>query len=90
MKYITTKILLAMVITALVILNSGCNGKFEESGSTTTMNTNETYTVYPNDELIPARSSEIRVIHNLSTDTKEVTLISGSATLLRGDYTLNR
>ena len=79
-----------MLITAFAILNSGCEGKFEESTTTTAMSVNEIYTVYPGDELVPDGSSEIRVIHTLSNDTKEVTLISGSATLLRGDYTLNR
>ncbi len=69
----------------------GCEGRFQDSrseNSAISMVTGQTYEVFPGDEVIPQSGANITVKHLLSTDTKYVTLNSGSADLLRGDYVL--
>ena len=51
------------------------------------MNLNEEYTVSKGDKVeILAEDSIINVLHTLDDDTKVITLISGSANLIKGDF----
>ncbi len=81
---------LLVAILFLLIL-SGCEGRFQDkhvSDSAIEMLTGVTYQVFPGDEVVPGAGANITVNHILSNDTKFVTLNSGSADLLRGDYVL--
>ena len=79
------KIFLIMTISLSLFLFSGCtenhNGEVIESIS---MSTGVEYTVNSGDKLIStSEETQITVLHTLSDGTKTVTLISGTATLIR-------
>lgn len=46
------------------------------------------YPVFAGDRVEPVGPADIKVDHSLATNQKTVRLLSGSATLLRGDYRL--
>jgi len=79
---------------ALLIL-TGCS---DSSSHTDQNNTQDTITtlfagesamVYEGDKLLPeSTDTYIRVVHNIDDNTKTVNILSGSATLLRGEYIL--
>ncbi len=52
------------------------------------MKPNEPYPVFAGDRVEPNGAADIEVFHSLATNQKSVRLLSGSATLLRGDYRL--
>ncbi len=78
----------ALVISGLFFL-SGCEGKFEESSVSQTLAIGVPTQVYVGDKLLPSEETQIDVTHRLSDDSKWITLRSGTASLLRGDYKLN-
>lgn len=91
MKYFT-KLTLA---SALLALLSGCEGGGGSNktvfGNTSTneaiqMSPNTAYIINTGDTITPDGTAEIVVNHVIDINTKSVTLISGSATLLRGSY----
>jgi len=85
LNYKILKITLAFVASAFFI---GCEGKFDESRASSALAVDEATQIFEGDEVVPDGSANIDVVHRLSDDTKWVTLKSGTATLLRGDYTL--
>jgi hypothetical protein len=88
-KVLTITLLLASTVATALFL-SACQGEFNETKADAfTMQTGKEYTVYPGDTVAPDGEANISVKHQLSTDTKSVTLLSGKATFLRGDYHLN-
>jgi urease alpha subunit len=78
------KIFLILTITLSLFYFSGCgenhNGEVIDSIS---MSTGVEYTVYSGDKLISSDGAQITVLHTLSNGTKTVTLVSGTATLIR-------
>jgi len=77
-------------ILAAVLSFSACQGDFNEKSVSITMVPGESYEVFTGDTVTPSGTANINVKHTLSDDVKLVTLISGQATLLRGDYKLNQ
>ena len=78
-----------MILAVMVISGCGSEGDFEMQEKKTTLEANpeKELQVNPGDSLIPAgEDTKIRVSHDYSTDTKHVTILSGSAELIRGDY----
>ena len=44
-------------------------------------------TVFPGDQIEPLTgNTRIKVVHNIASNTKQVTLLEGGANLLRGDF----
>jgi hypothetical protein len=81
---------IVVIVAAGMLLFSGCEGKFEDKVSAESMELNTAYTVYPGDEVVPDGPVEFSVKHTLSDDVKTITIVSGSAILLRGDYVLKQ
>ncbi len=79
----------ALAASALALL-AGCQGEFKEKSASQSMVPGTAYEVFASDSVVPSGTAQINVVHTLSNDVKIVTLVSGSATLLRGDYTLSR
>ena len=79
-------------ITVLLSLSlfQGCGENSNDEvieGDMITLSVGLTYTVYSGDILTSiSDTTKISVLHTLSDGTKTVKLISGRATLLRGDY----
>lgn len=96
MKKIYITITLLLSIVALSSCggggSGGSNGSVygDSSSGVVTMQTGVTYQVYSGNQVVPVNSSTvISVSHVLNDSTKYVTLLSGSATLLRGSYATN-
>ncbi len=90
MKYVTK---LTLAFSALLALVSGCGESSNKTvfgntpkNETTAMLLNTPYIVNQGDKIIPDGLTEIVVNHVLDVNTKSVTLLSGSAALLRGTY----
>ena len=90
------KLQLLTLTTLSLLLLAGCGESSNKSvfGDTAadgvyTMNAGDTSQVMPGDILEPNdANTRIEVEHILDDDTKYVTIIEGSATLLRGSYAL--
>jgi len=89
------KKLQSLTITALtLLLLAGCGEKGNENAleetpqdSIVTLNTGDSSQVLEGDLLEPNdENTRIQVEHTLEDDTKHVTILEGSATLLRGSY----
>ncbi|MDF1884454.1 hypothetical protein JHD49_10920 [Sulfurimonas sp. SAG-AH-194-C21] len=77
--------------TLLTMIIAGCEGKITQGNDTQVssidLQIGEVYTINDGDKLInDSNDTEIEVTHRVSSNTKEVKIISGSATLLRGNY----
>jgi uncharacterized lipoprotein YehR (DUF1307 family) len=89
MKKIKYLISLLAVITFTACGGGGSSQAYYEAGEVVNMEVNTTYSVNPSDKVIPlTQDTVIDVVHTIDNNTKEVTLISGSAELIRGDYTI--
>ena len=80
---------LTFAFSILLALLGGCgegSNKSVFSNETITMSLNTAYEVHEGDKVTPDGESKIVVNHVLDINTKTVTLLSGSATLLRGSY----
>jgi len=88
------KLQLLSITTLSLLLLAGCGESENKTvfGETATdgvytLNIGESSQVLPGDILEPnSASTRIEVEHILDDDTKYVTILSGSATLLRGSY----
>lgn len=92
MKYFTK---LALASSALLSLLGGCGESTNKTvfGDTPkneaiAMLLNTPYVVNQGDKITPDGLTEIVVDHVIDVNTKSVTLLSGSATLLRGAYAI--
>lgn len=91
MKILNIKNLLLSISAALIL--SACGGDGSEGSlenDSIVLELNEPILVYAGDSL--EKSSEdttVNIVHDLTNDTKTVTLLTGSATLIRGGYTLD-
>lgn len=76
-----------------VLALSACGSDFNEVVSKAPMEVlqiSEPVMVYDGDSLIDASAdAEIDIVHNQATDLREVTLLSGTATLLRGEFVMS-
>lgn len=76
----------AGVLLALAGCGSGSNDKKQESVA---MVIGEEVAVYPGDTVAPeGEETRISIRHEVGEEVKRVTLLEGSAQLLRGDYTV--
>lgn len=66
----------------------GCSGEITEDVNSVEMQEGVTYEVKRGDKLIDAGDAEIEVTHELDSNLKKVTLISGRATLVYESYEL--
>ena len=88
----TIKIL--SIVSLFVLLLAGCGEEQNKyvlganaNDSVTVMNEGERSQVLPGDAIEPnTANTRIKVEHKLDDNTKYVTIIEGSATLLRGSY----
>ncbi|MDL0431354.1 hypothetical protein QPM17_09455 [Marinobacter sp. TBZ242] len=74
---------------ALVVLLSACGGDFDEEQSSTRLylQQGDEVEVFRGDELTsPSEDSRIAVRHEQQGDRKFVTMLAGTAELVRGDY----
>lgn len=70
--------------------SSGAGSEADEAGQTLVADPNTEVQVSQGDSLMPlSEDTEIRVRHEYTTDQKYITVLSGSASLVRGDYELN-
>lgn len=82
------------LLSSLLILLGGCgdssNGTVlgTGAGDVVVMNVGTEYTVGSGDKLVSDDNATISVVHTLDEEIKKVTLINGTATLLRGSYAL--
>jgi hypothetical protein len=82
-----------LILTISILLFTSCSGggsdAYYEAADVITMEIGTTYSVNPSDKVIPLSSNTvIDVVHTINNNTKEVTLVSGSAELIRGDYSI--
>ena len=81
-------IIMASVIAALTFF--GCSGNdgalFEGDSKTVSLNIGEEMLVSEGDKLQAGEDTVINVIHEVDNPIKKVTLLSGTAELIRGDY----
>lgn len=83
MKQLTLLSLLPLAFTAC----GGGEASFEQAGTVVVLEQNVPISVNPGDTLTQTSDdTRISVTHDITNDTKEVTLLAGSAELLRGDY----
>ena len=76
---------------AIGLIGCGGDAKFETQNNARSLTIGETVIVYTGDKVIPENEETvIDVEHTLNDNTKSVTLISGSASLLRGDYAISQ
>jgi hypothetical protein len=85
-------VFIAVLITALAL--AGCGGGGNAGGDAAPVGISLAIgvpvTVFPGDQLEPSSSNtRINVVHNINNNTKQVTLLEGSANLLRGDFVVN-
>lgn len=76
-------------VLALVVLLSACGGDFDEEQSSTRLflQPGDEVEVFRGDELTsPSEESKIAVRHEQQGDRKFVTILVGTAELVRGDY----
>lgn len=74
---------------AMVVLLSACGGDFDEEPSSTRLflQKGDEVEVFRGDELTgPSEDSRIEVRHEQQGDRKFVTMLAGTAELVRGDY----
>jgi len=74
---------------ALVVLLSACGGDFDEEANSTRLylQQGDEVEVFRGDELTsPSEDSRIAVRHEQQGDRKFVTILAGTAELVRGDY----
>lgn len=77
-----------MMILAGALLLAGCGNDSKSSGvEKISMVQGEAVSVYPGDSIEPgSEDTEISIRHEVGEEVKSVTLIAGSADLLRGKY----
>lgn len=82
------KTILKMILIATSIILIGCGGDGNASfdGKSNGLVVGKAIPVEPGDKLITDKNTVINVIHEVDSTTKLVTLISGTATLIRGNY----
>jgi len=93
---ISKKIQTLTLVTLIVTLFTGCGEESNKyvfgdtsTGAAITMNIGDTSQVLEGDVLEPnSASTRIEVEHIIDDGTKYVTILSGSATLLRGSYAI--
>jgi hypothetical protein len=73
-------------IATIILLLSGCQGEMKEKNNSISMQTGVAYTIQQGDQVIDNGDAQVQITHLVEANTKEVTLLSGSATLLYGSY----
>ncbi len=86
MKTIIKMILIATTMTLLGCSGDG-GGSFAQSQKIELV-IGEEITVEAGDKLIADENTVINVVHEVDATTKKVTLLSGTATLIKGDYVI--
>ena len=81
----------AMMILAGALLLAGCGHDSKSSSSVEkiSMVQGEAVSVYPGDSIAPGNDeTRIAIRHEVGQEVKSVTLLAGSAELLRGEYAI--
>ena len=78
----------AMMILAGALLLAGCGHDSKSSSvEKVSMVQGEALSVYPGDSIAPGSDeTRISIRHEVGEEVKSITLLQGSADLLRGDY----
>jgi len=79
----------SIILTIAALFFSACNSesKFENTQEVITLETGVPQEVFRGDEIINNEdNTTIRLSHTYGSDKKMVTLLTGSATLIKGNY----
>ena len=85
------RINILLIVTAMIMF-IGCgsgDASFQGQNEEIEVMIGEEIVVNSGDKLITQEDTTIRVIHEVDSTYKRVTLLSGTATLIRGDYVVN-
>jgi hypothetical protein len=80
------------VTMALALVASACSDSSSATQAQqiqTVMELNKLYTVNEGDTLVNDENAKVEVTHLVSSNVKQVKIISGSATLLSGNFSVN-
>lgn len=82
------KNIISMMLMSTSIMFFGCNGdsSFENELQITPLSVGQEMIVQEGDKLVTGEDTVINVVHEVDSTLKKVTLISGTAELLKGDY----
>ena len=83
------KINILLMITAMIIFIGCGDASFQEQNNEIQVVIGEEMIVNSGDKLITQDDTVIRVVHEVDSTFKRVTLLSGTAILIRGDYLVN-
>jgi len=82
------KSIISIILISTTIMFFGCNGdaSFENEMESITLSIGKEVDVQEGDKIITGEDTVINVVHEVDSSTKKVTLISGTAELIKGDY----
>ena len=83
------KINILLMITAMIMFIGCGDASFQEQNNEIQVVIGEEMIVNSGDKLIIQDDTVIRVVHEVDSTFKRVTLLSGTAILIRGDYVVN-
>ena len=83
------RINILLMITAMIVFIGCGDASFQEQNNEIEVMIGEEIIVNSGDKLITQDDTTIRVVHEVDSTYKRVTLLSGTATLIRGDYVVN-
>lgn len=87
------KTIISVILLVTIFTFTACSGGGGGSSSVvegTPLVIGEEITVEAGDKLVTDENTVINVVHEVDSTTKKVTLISGTATFIKGDYVLLR
>ena len=85
MKQLETVLIPAL--TAAIFVVTGCSSDSKNKNDAVAMMVGETLSVYPGDKITPgSEDTRISIRHEVGREIKNVTLLAGTAELVRGTY----
>jgi len=81
--------ILSILLLAITIMFIGCSdgsASFEGASEELELIIGEEMSVQEGDQLLTEEGTVINVVHEVDSPIKKVTLLSGTAKLIRGDY----
>jgi|FLOH01.1.fsa_nt_gi hypothetical protein len=84
------KTIISIILLVTIFTFTACSGGGGSSSvvDATPLVIGEEITVEAGDQLQTDENTVINVVHEVDSTTKKVTLLSGTATLIKGDYVL--
>lgn len=89
-REITYLLSIPFIAMSFIACSDQSSGSFEKTQASIELQADEPVAVYTGDTLVKnEEDTTIKIRHEATQNTKTVTLLTGSATLLRGDYELS-